>query len=138
MVETVLWGQEYQNSSSFSFGAMDFRRDPRQFREKTIQTFHEIRNCEGYYFDTLTRSIVRIVGPGPARCWREGSTEETELEGNPDGPRFVLLSTDVLAPLATIRRDAKARYGAVGGVVNRQTAIEESGDVVTEEARAAP
>ena len=99
-------------------------------------TFQEIRECEGYYYNVKTGDILRNVGPGDARCWREGSWDETAATAEPDVPEFELLTTDVLVPLQTVLEEAACRYGGNTPVrvLNRQTARQLEGGVVTEEA----
>lgn len=102
-------------------------------------TFREILSCEGYYFNLKSGDILRNVGPGETRCWSEGSWTAVS-EGDLDVPRFELLTADVTAPFADVEGEAAGRYGraASGRIVQRQTAVQPGGAVVTEQAEFQP
>lgn len=98
-------------------------------------TFRQLRDCEGYYYNVTTGEILRNVGPGEARCWREGSWDETMATGNIDAPQFELLTQDVMTPLTEVRDLVMKRYEhPAPHFLNRQAAFQPDGSVVTEEA----
>lgn len=101
-------------------------------------TFRQIQNCEGYYCNVQTGEILRNVGPGDTRCWSEGSWNETGATADTDDAQFELLSTDVQASLESIRQQVANKYGrsAPDRLLNRQTAVQPDGTVVTEESDA--
>src|SRR5438034_9454529 len=83
-------------------------------------TFRQIQQCEGYYYNLQTGEIIRNVGPGENRCWRESSWRESKLPAEMDRPQFELLTTDVLMPFEAIQRkaaDRHRRYGRTVGIV---------------------
>lgn len=99
-------------------------------------TFREIQSCEGYYYNVETGDILRIVGPGETRCWSEGSWKETDFTTDVDARQFELVANDVLVPFETIQGYIASKYGrgAPERLLNRQTAIQPDGRVITEEA----
>lgn len=99
-------------------------------------TFREMKNCEGYYYNTKTGEILRNVGPGETRCWRGEEWQKSVGEDEPDPPRFELLTPDVLTSFASVKRLVAERYGEPQAVqlINRQTAVQPDGELLTEEA----
>ena len=98
-------------------------------------SFREIQNCEGYYYNVQTEELLRNVGPGETRCWTEGSWRDTVAATDPDTPQFELLTPDVLMPLQAVQRLVADRYSRTAArLINRQTAVQPDGSVITEEA----
>ena len=97
--------------------------------------FRELNSCEGYFFDVTTGDILRNVGPGQSHCWSEGSWINLDAGVELDSPRYELLTTNVSVPFTAVQRLAAENFGHApsGHVINRQTAIQPGGDVVTEE-----
>jgi hypothetical protein len=98
-------------------------------------TWGEATECEGYYLDTQSGDILRNVKSVPHSCNHEGAWQAGGHEGQPDVSRFEGLDEDVTTPLETIRQRAEARFGRPlsGRIINRQTAMQPNGVVVTEE-----
>ncbi len=99
-------------------------------------TFRDIHNCEGYYYNVETGDILRNVGPGQTHCWTEGSWAKVSPDRGLEVPQFELVTADISASFGEVQRKAENKYGrAAGRFVNRQTAVQPDGAVVTEEAR---
>lgn len=103
-------------------------------------TFRQIQNCEGYYYNRETGQILRNVSNGNSTCWSGGAAEETFVTEDRDAPQFELLTTDVSLPLDSVVRLAEEKYGPLppAGFLNRQTATQIDGNVVTQEAKIYP
>ena len=100
-------------------------------------TFRDIQNCEGYYYNVETGDILRNVGPGQTCCWAEGSWVKVSSDHGLDVPQFELVTADISASFEEVQREAERKFGhSAGRFVNRQTAVQPDGGVVTEEARA--
>lgn len=99
-------------------------------------TFRDIQNCEGYYYNVETGDILRNVGPSQTGCWTEGSWVKVTPDHDLDVPQYELVTADISASFQEVQREAERKYGhSVGRFVNRQTAVQADGVVVTEEAR---
>lgn len=99
-------------------------------------TFRDIQNCEGYYYNVETGDILRNVGPGHTGCWAEGSWVKVTPDHSLDVPRYKLVTADISASFEGVQREAERKYGqSIGRFVQRQTAVQPDGAVVTEEAR---
>jgi hypothetical protein len=100
-----------------------------------VLTLSEVAACEGYYLDVETGDILRNVGPAPNACSAAGSFQDVALDALPDVPRFEQIGDDVTLPLETVVQRAAERLGRTpsGRIVNRQTAIQPDGILVTEE-----
>jgi hypothetical protein len=98
-------------------------------------TWGEATECEGYYLDTHSGDILRNVKSIPHSCENEGVWQADDHKGQPDVSRFEPLDEDVTTPLETIRQRAEARLGRPlsGRIINRQTAMQPNGVVITEE-----
>ena len=99
-------------------------------------TFRDIQNCEGYYYNVETGDILRNVGPGQTGCWAEGSWVKVTPDHSLDVPRYKWVTGDISASFEGVQREAERKYGhSTGRFVQRQTAVQPDGAVVTEEAR---
>jgi hypothetical protein len=102
-----------------------------------MRTFRDIQNCEGYYYNVETGDILRNVGPGQTGCWAQGSWVKVSPDRGLDVPQFELVTADISAPFEAVQREIELKYGrAAGRFINRQTALQPDGTVVTEEATA--
>lgn len=98
--------------------------------------FRDMHNCEGYYYNVKTGDILRNIGPGQTSCWGEGSWIKMTADQDLDVPQYELLTSDISASFEEVQREAERKYGpSAGRFVNRQTAVQPDGVVVTEEAR---
>ena len=105
-----------------------------------VLTLSEVARCEGYYYDTQTGDLLRNVGPEAAAhcCWAAGSEQDAILDALPDIPRFVLVTSNVLAPFADVERMVREQFGAaapLGRIVNRRSALQPDGSLLTGEAQ---
>lgn len=100
-------------------------------------TFRDIQNCEGYYYNVETGDILRNVGPVQTGCWAEGSWIKVSPDRGLDVPQFELITADISASFEEVQREVEKKHGgSVGRFINRQTAVQSDGAVVTEEAKA--
>ncbi len=98
-------------------------------------TFRDIQNCEGYYYNVETGDILRNVGPGQTGCWAEGSWVKVNPDHGLDVPQFELVTADVAISFEAVQREVDKKFGhSAGRFINRQTAVQPDGAVVTEEA----
>jgi hypothetical protein len=99
-------------------------------------TFPDIHNCEGYYYNVEKGDILRNVGPGQTGCWAPGSWVKVSPDRGLDIPQFELVTADISASLEAVQREIEQKYDrAAGRFINRQTAVQPDGAVVTEEAK---
>ena len=98
-------------------------------------TLSAIADCEGYYLDTETGDILRIVRPQPEQCDQDAMGQGDDTGASLTVPRFERLSGDVTLPLDRIIEEGAARFGRPlsGRIVNRQTARQPDGSLVTEQ-----
>ncbi len=98
-------------------------------------TFRDIHNCEGYFYNVETRDILRNVGPGQTHCWTEGSWARVNPDRGLDVPQFELITADISASFEEVQQEVEKKHGgSAGRFINRQTAVQPDGAVVTEEA----
>ena len=99
-------------------------------------TLGEILNCEGYYYNLRTRDVLRNVGTGEAHCWAHGSWVPLDGSVQINLPQFELITPDVSMPFEKVQRLVTDTYGPQTSrrIINRQTARQADGQVVTEEA----
>jgi len=102
-----------------------------------MRTFRNILNCEGYYYNVQAAEILRNVGPGQTRCWSAGSWVELDPGFDLDTPQFEMLTSDISIPFEVIRREVAKKFGASAAprMMNRQTAVQPDGTIITEEAK---
>ena len=101
-----------------------------------METFRQVQACESYYYDIQTGDILRNVGPGSVRCWREGSWRTRERLQEWDESRFEFLTRDISVSFAEVEQLAESRFPGreSGTIVNRQTARQPDHRLFTEEA----
>jgi len=97
-------------------------------------TTREVIVCEGYYLETKTGDILRNVLPEPNQCENDEEGTSTDIEAFPPTARFERISSDVTLPLTDVIAMAERWFeGDVSGkLINRQTAIQSDGTLITE------
>lgn len=102
-----------------------------------MMTWDEVIVCEGYYREVETGAILRNVLPEPRLCSDDVSGRNAPPDGLPANSRFERIGGDVTLPLKTIIRLAQDQFGAPPGrlvrFINRQTAVQPDGSLITEE-----
>jgi len=74
--------------------------------------------------------------PGQIGCWAQGSWVKVSPDRGLDIPQFELVTADISASLEAVQREMEQKYDrAAGRFINRQTAVQPDGAVVTEEAK---
>lgn len=101
-----------------------------------MRTLRQILDCKGYYYNVRTGDILRNIGTGEARCWTEGSWTTLDPSIELDLPQFELISTEVALSFETVQHLINEKYGpsVLRRFINRQTALQADGNVITEEA----
>lgn len=98
-------------------------------------TLRQILDCEGYYYNVRTGDILRNIGTGEARCWTKGSWTTLDPSIDLSLPQFELISMDVALSFETVQHLINQKYGPSipRRFINRQTARQADGNVITEE-----
>lgn len=99
-------------------------------------TMGQVLDCEGYYYNVQTGDILRNVGTGMAQCWAQGSWKSVDTTAQSEDTPFEVLTPDVSMPFEKVQRLVNDTYGprTPRRIINRQTARQADGHVITEEA----
>lgn len=99
-------------------------------------TASEVVQCEGYFLELESGDLLRNVLPEPDQCENDHGGPDAELTAFPAEARFERISGDVTLPLEEITAIAEKQFGRAlsGKIINRQTAAQPDGTLVTEEA----
>ncbi len=99
-------------------------------------TWGQILTCEGYYYNLQTGDVLRNIGTGNASCWTQGTWIPLDASGQTDETPFELITPDVSLSFEKVQQLVTDKFGPLTSfrIINRQTARQADGHVITEEA----